>query len=37
MDLSEKRQALTSLHTYKPGQVGSVRIPSGTQPGVFGI
>lgn len=24
----EKRQALTSLHTYRPGRVGSVRVPS---------
>ncbi|KAG5889015.1 hypothetical protein JTB14_033944 [Gonioctena quinquepunctata] len=26
--LIEKRQALTSLHTYRPGRVSSVRIPS---------
>ncbi|KAJ8954375.1 hypothetical protein NQ318_011048 [Aromia moschata] len=26
--LMEKRQALTSLHTYRPGRVGSVRVPS---------
>lgn len=24
----EKRQALTSLHTYRPGRVGPVRVPS---------
>lgn len=26
--LFEKRQALTSLHTYRPGKVSSVRVPS---------
>ncbi|KAJ8920747.1 hypothetical protein NQ315_004887, partial [Exocentrus adspersus] len=26
--LMEKRQALTSLHTYRPGRVSSVRVPS---------
>ncbi|KAJ8951176.1 hypothetical protein NQ314_007716, partial [Rhamnusium bicolor] len=26
--LMEKRQALTSLHTYRPGRVGSLRVPS---------
>ncbi|XP_056638959.1 mitotic checkpoint serine/threonine-protein kinase BUB1 beta-like isoform X1 [Diorhabda sublineata] len=27
-NLIEKRQALTALHTYRPGRVGSVRVPS---------
>ncbi|RZC42274.1 mitotic checkpoint serine/threonine-protein kinase BUB1 beta [Asbolus verrucosus] len=34
-DLSEKRQALTSLCTYKSGHVGSVRNTSSSGPGTY--
>ncbi|CAH0557013.1 unnamed protein product [Brassicogethes aeneus] len=33
--LIEKRQALTSLVTYRPGRVGSVRVPTGAGAGVL--
>ncbi|EFA04692.2 mitotic checkpoint serine/threonine-protein kinase BUB1 beta [Tribolium castaneum] len=35
-DLSEKRQALTSLQTFKPGQVGSVRSAASENPLTLG-
>lgn len=33
--LQEKRQALTSLRTYQPGRVGSVRVPASSGAGTW--